>query len=118
MDFLPGEHMNQFSKKCILLFILIFSGAMLAAEKGDIAKGKELFDSKCSVCHGATGDGNKAMGDVLGVKMPILSSKEVQSINNADLRKIVLEGKGKMKPVALSDQDIENAVAFLRSLKK
>jgi hypothetical protein len=42
----------------------------------------------------------------------------VQSINNSDLRKIVLEGKGKMKPVALSDQEIENAIAFLRSLKK
>jgi mono/diheme cytochrome c family protein len=110
--------MNQFSKKWTLLCILIFPAVLLAAEKGDSAKGKELFGSRCAVCHGVAGNGNKAIGDALGVKMPILSSKEAQSINNADLKKIVLEGKGKMKPVALSDQDLENAIAFLRSLKK
>jgi mono/diheme cytochrome c family protein len=110
--------MKQFSKYWMVLFVLLVPVLMLSAERGDAAKGKELFESRCAACHGAAGEGREAMGKILGVKMPVLSSKEVQSNDDAALKKIVLEGKGKMKPVALSDQEIADAVAFLRSLKK
>ena len=110
--------MKQFSKYWMVLFILLVPVLMLPDEKGDAAKGKELFESRCAVCHGAAGEGKEAMGKILGVKMPVLSSKEVQSNDDAALKKIVLEGKGKMKPVALSGQEIADAIAFLRSLKK
>jgi mono/diheme cytochrome c family protein len=111
--------MNQFSVKGMIFFMLLPVPAALAAEtQGDAAKGKELFEKRCAVCHGANGEGNSAMGALFKVTMPVLGSKEVQTINNAGIKKIVLEGKGKMKPVALSDQELENAIAFLRSLKK
>jgi mono/diheme cytochrome c family protein len=110
--------MNHLPGKLIALLILLAPVSLIAEEKGDAAKGKELFTNRCAVCHGASGEGNEAMGNLFKVKMPILGSKEVQSINNAGIKKIVLEGKGKMKPLALSDQELENAIAFLRSLKK
>jgi hypothetical protein len=47
-----------------------------------------------------------------------MSSKEVQSLDDAALKKIMTEGKGKMKPVSLSDQEAANIIAFVRSLKK
>jgi mono/diheme cytochrome c family protein len=110
--------MKQVQIIWILPFILFFPLVMLSAEKGDVAKGKELFQNRCAVCHGSTGEGNEAMGKVFGVKMPVLSSKEVQSLNDSVLKTTVLKGKGKMQPVALSDQEILDAIAFLRSLKK
>jgi mono/diheme cytochrome c family protein len=114
----PGEHMKPVSKSFALFFILLIPLSMLSAEKGDVAKGKELFEKHCAVCHGTGGEGKEAMAKVFGVKMPVLGSKEVQSQDDAALKKIVLEGKGKMKPVALSTQEIENVIAFLRTLKK
>jgi len=88
-----------------------------AQKKGDVDKGKTLF-SRCAICHGATGEGNENMGKVLGVTMPNLSSKGVQSKDTAALKKIILEGKGKMKSVSLSNQEVEDVIAYLRTFKK
>jgi cytochrome c6 len=110
--------MSQLFKNCMLLFILLIPISLLAAGKGDVAKGKELFQSRCVVCHGATGEGNEAMGKAFGVKMPVLGSKDVQALNDSKLKTTVLKGKGKMQPVSLSDPELLNVIAFLRSLKK
>jgi mono/diheme cytochrome c family protein len=110
--------MKQLQKIWILPFILFFPLAMLSAEKGDVAKGKELFQNRCAVCHGSAGEGKEAMGKVFGVKIPVLSSKEVQFLSDSNLKTTVLKGRGKMQAVALSDQEILDAIAFLRSLKK
>lgn len=99
------------------LLVLITPLLLLALENGDVDKGKELY-RRCAPCHGDSGQGNEAIGKMFGVKMPVLGSKEVQSLDDAALRKIIHEGKGKMKPVKLSDQETENVIAFLRSLKK
>ena len=50
--------------------------------------------------------------------MPVLGSKEVQSLDDAALKKIIAEGKGKMQPVKLSDAEADDVIAFVRSLKK
>ena len=85
--------------------------------KGDAAKGKEIF-ARCAVCHGNSGEGKEAIAKMYGVQMQPLSSKEVQSLSDADLKKILSQGKGKMKPLGLSDPEIEDVIAFLRTLKK
>lgn len=114
--------MEAFMKGCwrfaIPLVISLSPVGLIGAEKGDAAKGKEVFMSRCSVCHGESGEGKEAIGKMLGVQMPVLGSKEVQSLDDAAIKKIVTEGKGKMKPVNLSDQELNNVVAFLRTLKK
>ena len=101
----------------ILLPVFLIPLLTLAGGKGDVEKGKTLF-SRCSVCHGASGDGNDAIGKAYGVKMPVLGSKEAQSLDDAALKKIVIEGKGKMPPVKLSDAESDDIIAFVRSLKK
>jgi cytochrome c1 len=46
-----------------------------------------------------------------------LGSKEVQAKNDAGLRKDIVEGTGKMRPIkGLSDKQVNDVVAFLRSL--
>jgi hypothetical protein len=52
------------------------------------------------------------------VAMPPLASKEVQAKSDADLKKVILAGKGKMKPVAgVAEKQADDIVAFLRTLK-
>ena len=103
--------------KWTCLLVLMPPLLLLALENGDVDKGKEVY-RRCAPCHGDSGEGNEAIGKMFGVKMPELGSKEVQSLDDAAIRKIILEGKGKMKPVNLSDPETENVIAFLRSLKK
>jgi hypothetical protein len=47
-----------------------------------------------------------------------LSSAEVQAHSDADLKKIITEGQGKMKPIkSVAGKDIDNVIAYVRSLK-
>jgi mono/diheme cytochrome c family protein len=109
--------MRIYWKPVVFLLLLLLPLLMPAAEKGDAAKGKELF-KRCSACHGDSGEGKEAIAKLFGVTMHALSSKEVQSLNDAALKKIILEGKGKMIPLKLSDTEAEDILAFLRTLKK
>lgn len=82
------------------------------------SEGKEVFDKSCKSCHGAQGQGNPGMAKMLKVEMRALGSKEVQAQSDADLKKIITQGKGKMKPAAsLSAKQVDDVVAFLRTLK-
>ena len=101
----------------MLFPVLMIPLLMLSLEKGDASRGKAVFN-RCAVCHGASGEGNEAIAKALGAQIPVLSSKEVQSLNDAALKKVIIEGKGKMKPVALTDVEVADVIAFLRTLKK
>jgi cytochrome c len=90
---------------------------LLAAGKGDAVKGKEVF-RRCAVCHGDSGEGKEVIGKAFGVTMKPLSSKEVQSLDDAALKKGIVEGRGKMKPVNLTDEEAADVIAFIRTLKK
>lgn len=81
-------------------------------------EGKELYTAKCQACHGANGEGKAAIAKMMNVTLPPLASKEVQAKSDADLRKVVLSGKGKMKPIAgVTEKQADDIVAFLRTLK-
>lgn len=92
--------------------ICLLPGLMFAA--GDAAKGKDVYAGKCKSCHGADGNPAPAMAKSMGIK----PMKEVQSLSDADMKKAVTEGKGKMKAVAgVAGADLDNVVAFVRTLK-
>jgi cytochrome c2 len=103
--------------RILLLLTALMMPLMIALGKGDAAKGKTVF-SRCAICHGNSGEGNEAIGKALGVTLPGLGSKEVQALDDSALKKVILEGKGKMQPVNLSDAEVDDVIAFLRSLKK
>jgi len=85
----------------------------------DAAAGKELFLKKCASCHGAAGEGKDSIAKMLKVEIRPFTSKEVQAKTDADLKKPILEGTGKMKAVAGIDaQAADDVVAFIRTLKK
>jgi mono/diheme cytochrome c family protein len=85
----------------------------------DTAAGKDLFAKKCATCHGAAGEGKDAIAKMFQVEMKPLASKEVQAKTDADLKKTVLEGTGKMKPVKDIDaKSADDIVAYVRTLAK
>lgn len=95
---------------------LVLLVPLLAVGGGDAAKGKPVFTSKCATCHGAAGEGKDAIAKMFKVEVRPLGSKEAQARPDAELRKIITEGNGKMKPVKLSDEEAADVVAYLRTL--
>ena len=91
---------------------------LLAISGGDAEKGKALYTSKCKMCHAAEGEGNPGMAKAMKLEFKHLGSKEVQAKKDPELKKDILEGNGKMKPVKLTDEEAANVIAYLRTLKK
>lgn len=99
--------------------ILALAGGCSTVLAADAKAGQESYNKACKSCHGTTGAPNPAIAKMMKVDMRNLSSPEVQGESDAEMKKIVMEGKGKMKPVkTLSGGDIDNVIAWLRTLKK
>ena len=101
-----------------LILILMVATPMLLAAKGDATAGKAVYTKNCATCHGAAGEGKDAIAKMFKVTLRHLGSKEVQAKSDADLRKNITEGTGKMKPVKLSEEEVTNVIAYLRTLAK
>jgi mono/diheme cytochrome c family protein len=102
-------------------YILLFAVCvpLFSAGKGDATAGKAVYTKRCATCHGAAGEGKEAIAKMLKVEMRHLGSKEVQAKSDAELRKVIVEGTGKMKPVTgLTDSEVANLIAYVRSLAK
>ena len=82
------------------------------------AEGAAIYKGKCAMCHGADGTGNTPAGKMMGVKS--LTSPEVKKQSDADLEKIITDGKGKMPSFKgkLSADELKAVVGFIRSLEK
>jgi cytochrome c6 len=96
--------------------VLLFAVSGVALAQGD--SGEATFKSKCVLCHGADGTGNTPLGKQL--QAANLRSKDVQKKTNAELHKIVHDGKTNMPPFAdqLSDVQINQVIRYVRSLAK
>jgi cytochrome c5 len=100
----------------VLVLIVVVVTPALAA---DAAAGHAVYDKKCKMCHGAAGEGNPGMAKALKTTIQPLGSPDVQKASDSDLKKVVTQGKDKMKPPAgLSGADVDNVIAFVRTLKK
>jgi mono/diheme cytochrome c family protein len=97
------------------------------AHAGDAEAGKAKFQQFCSTCHGATGGGDGPASAALRPKPRSLKDAEWQATVDDDyLRKVIAEGgvavglSPLMTPWghALKGDDLENVVAYVRSLAK
>jgi mono/diheme cytochrome c family protein len=90
--------------------VLLTLGAVQAF--GAAADGKTVYDAKCKMCHKADGSGNASM------KMKPLGSADVQANSDADLKKDITGGVGKMKAQNVTDAQATDLVAYIRTLKQ
>ena len=110
---------NQIMKQSVLAVFFFILPAGLALSAGDAGAGKAVYDKSCKSCHGADGTANPKIAKMMKVEMKDLSSAGVQAHSDADLKKIITEGQGKMKPIkSVAGKDIDNVIAYVRSLKK
>ena len=101
----------------ILISMVLWNMVPLFA--ADTAAGKELYGKKCANCHGVAGEGKETIAKTFKVEMTHLGSKEAQAKSDADLKKIVSEGTGKMKGIKDIDaKGADDLVAYLRTLAK
>ena len=93
-------------------------GAFLAVPLLGAEDGAALFKARCAMCHGPDGSGLTPVGKSLKVRN--LRSADVQKQSDAELAKIISNGKGKMPAMKanLSDADIRTLVAHIRTFKK
>ena len=106
--------MQKILATCTL--VALYATAALAA---NAKAGQGIYDKSCKSCHGADGTPNAAVAKMMKVEMKDLKSSEVQALGDDDMKKIITEGEGKMKPVkTVSGPALEDVIAYVRSLKK
>jgi mono/diheme cytochrome c family protein len=105
-------------KFATLAFAMVFFlGTAYAA--GDATAGKAVYEKSCKGCHGATGTANPGMAKAMKVDIKDLGSSDVQAMSDADLKKVVTDGKGKMQPIkSVTGKSVDDVVAYVRTLKK
>ena len=97
-----------------------------AVPSGDPEIGKELFSGTCSACHGPTGEG------VTGLGKNMTTSEFIAGKTDSELLDFVKVGRDPSDPLnttgvamppkggnpALSDEDLLNIIAFIRTIHK
>jgi len=96
-----------------------------ATSSGDATHGEELYQGTCSTCHGPDAEGIEGLGKDLN------NNEFVQSLTDPELIAFLEVGRPASDPAneagvdmppkggnpALSDQDLQDIVAFLRTLQ-
>ena len=112
-------------KKIFFTFALVLGFTSLA-HAADVAAGKAKYDQNCVVCHGATGKGDGAAAASLNPKPRNFTDQAYMSKRtDAQLTAVIKSGgaanglSAMMAPFGtmLSDADIANVVAYVRTLK-
>ena len=105
------------TRAVVLMTLLLTPAVGFAAD--DTAA---LFKSKCSSCHGATGDGKTKFGEK--EKLPDFTSAEWQkSAKDAEILDVITNGKPsnpkkKGYKGKLTDEQIGELAKYVRTLKK
>jgi len=109
-----------FSFFIILVFTLNLYGPEARAVRGDPKQGKKLYFKHCAVCHGPEGKGDGSL--TFHPPVADLTSPDTQHKSDYELWKIV--HRGGSNPVmkswkwVLSEKDIVNVLAYVRSLAR
>jgi high-affinity iron transporter len=92
------------------------------AETGDPAKGKAIYERLCGVCHGAQGKGDGPAGQMMKPPAADLTGSKLKDKPDAELFQTIQNGRLTTAMPAfkgqLSDQQIHDVVAYIRSLGK
>ncbi|MFB3813118.1 MAG: cytochrome c [Terriglobales bacterium] len=102
----------------VYLTVVLLAGVGFCASDG---QGASVYRARCGNCHGADGTGKGRTN--LKMKVPDLTSKQVQSQSDEQLYESIAQGKRHREyPHAflytgLTKQQIEAVVAFMRTFK-
>ena len=103
------------------LSLTVLNGTALSAG-GDTKKGKKVYEQYCLVCHGPQGKGDGPVGMALKPPPANLSGDMVKKKPDSELLTVIRKGRtGTAMPAwekDLSEEQIKNVLAYVRSLSK
>jgi mono/diheme cytochrome c family protein len=85
------------------------------------AKGKKMYDIDCAMCHGKDGDGKGELASDMKPKVTdFTSAGEMGDKTDAELFKIIKEGKNQMPPEGdrVKPEELWNMVNYIRTFEK
>ncbi len=91
-----------------LLALAVFSVLFVASAAAQ--DGKQIYNNRCALCHGADGDGK-------GVIMQIapFGPDFWKTNDDAAISKAIVEGKGRMPAIALSPEETKAVVEYMKA---
>lgn len=124
------------SKNLLTIWPVVVTAALFTplASAGDAAAGKAVYDgSACAACHGATGAGDGAAAAAMNPKPASFATAafrldtdgDGKTGTDADLSNVINNGGAKYggnvampARADITGSDLDNLVAYIRSLKK
>jgi cytochrome c6 len=119
LDDRGGKKTMKQERKPVLMLLILGAASLIAPHSvAQTSPTEDLFKGKCASCHGPDGAGKTTMGTML--KIRDLRSEDVQKQRDADLNRIIAQGKNKMPAFdgKLKTEQIEQLVAYIRQLGK
>lgn len=119
------RHLRRWAVMAVMGSLLAATVSTLpAAQHGDVEAGKQLYQMRCTPCHGADGKANTPTAQALNPKpRDHTDGAYMNTLSNEHLLKVLKNGGaavGKspvMPPQAdLSDQQIRDVIAYVRTL--
>ena len=108
---------TRLKKMVLVLAGVMMAAALLVATAPARAIGDDsaaTFKTKCAPCHGADGSGQTPVGKNLKVRD--LRSAEVQKLSDAEITKVLTDGKGKMPASKLAPAEkLTDWLAMIRA---
>ena len=111
----------------LVSLVLAISSCSGSSQQASAADGKQVYDTNCSVCHGANGAGGIKIGDdttpdIRAKVMEDMFENDNDLISNAILNGIDEDGEELEAGMPrfkdkLSDTDVANLIAYLKTLK-
>ena len=113
--------MRAMSLLAVVVVLGIAQTALAALSNGNPEAGKKIYLECCLSCHGLTGKGDSDLAAYLTPLPTNLAAKTTQTKTDAQLRKIILEGRPDTAMAsfdgAFEEAQLTDVIAHLRSLK-
>jgi len=90
--------MKSIIKLMLVMVLAVSVSVLFAVAKGDAKKGQVLYTGKCQSCHGDKGVGKPDVEKMLGAKILPFSSKEVQSMTDEEIGKMISLERARCRP--------------------
>ena len=111
---------RAFSLVLIPVVAAMSSFAIAASSQGNPESGRKIYLESCQSCHGPTGKGDSDMAAYL-TPPANLTAKATQTKTDAELRKIILDGRPGTAMAsfdgAFEEDQLTDLIAFIRSIQ-
>ena len=97
---------NNFNK-FVLITICLLVSACSAEPSQELSTGKEVYEARCSACHGSNLEGR--VGPALDAKSSSASMPDSYWIQT------ITKGKGSMPAQRLTDKEVELVIEYIKS---